>query len=217
MSIFTFYLVLLVNQLKKGYKVPFQGFHYEINVTRGVQRGIDIGLTLDMESEKVIQLIYEYIHSDKYGGHDDITSTKFREAIKNKPYEFSVLSKKIIDLNLEYCYQYILAIDESIPTKKKISWPDVLNVCEFLLKQSTPPYKFSSRFGNAIASLLINGISQSDAIPFSIRERIWSIIQLLMSITEDEDRLSFLNDEKEIRDEYSYLVYNSNTGLSIEL
>ena len=206
------------DQIQLGYKVPFPGFLYEIKVTRNYQHGTDIGISLTMKPQEIIDLLYQYIHSDKYGGYDEISSSKFKEAIKNKPYEFSLLAKKIISLNLEYCYQYISALDEAVSAKKSISWDKVLTLCSFLFKQSTPFYKFSFQVGNAIASLLINGIVSAEGTPFRLRKKIWSIIKLLTNIAlKQDDEFSYLKDDKEIREEYSYLVYNSNIGLTLEL
>ncbi|HZO11285.1 MAG TPA: hypothetical protein VFB48_04135, partial [Nitrososphaeraceae archaeon] len=205
------------DQIQSGYRVPFPGFLYEIKVTRNYQHGIDIGLSLTMSPQQIVDMIYQYIHSDKYGGYDEITASRFKEAIKNKPYAFSLLSREIRELNLEYCYQYISALDEAVYSKKHISWNNILSLCSHLLKHGTPFYKYSPRVGNAIASLIINGLASDKPIPFKNRRKIWTIIKLMVNISLKEDELSFLENDKEIRQEYSYLVSNSNVGSAVEL
>jgi hypothetical protein len=208
------------NQIKKGYSVSFKGFTYEIKVIHDFKEGKDIGLTSDMSPNSVLDILTKYLRSNNYSTPDEINLSKFGEAVKHKPYEYSLLANETTKLNVEYSYKLMFGLEQAVQIGSNIVWSKVLKSCKNLLNNShVPHYLLTYRFGNAIADLLSTGISKSTSgLSFDQRKNVWLITKKLIKIMlKNDNRLLFLEKEDEIRKNYSDMIFNSDLGSTITL
>jgi hypothetical protein len=206
------------DKLNKGYTVPIKGFEFRTHFYSNIQEGKDIGLSSNMSPNEIINSIKSYVMEKEYNlGSDDITSSKFREIVQNNPFEFSKLSNEVKKINIDYCLHFINALTEALRQKVAISWNDVLNLCIYLLKPKNKIYNYTFRFGaNPIADLLINGFNTfNKELILNHNEKVIKIVSAMIKNTYPIRDNAFLLEEKEIRKDYNFNIYNSSLGSSI--
>jgi hypothetical protein len=206
------------DKLNNGYTIPIKGFVFRTHFYSNIQEGKDIGLSSNMSPNEVISSIKSYVMEKEYNlGRDDVTSRKFKEIVQRNPYEFSKLSNEVKKISIGYCLHFINALTEALRQKKEISWSDILNLCIYLLKSENKIYNFTFRFGaNPIASLLINGFNAfHNELILKYNEKVIKIIRAMIKNTYSIRDKSFLLEEREVRKDYDFNIYNSSLGSSI--